>query len=96
MSGTLTKVFNEFPSDQQHALWQVLAQQPLKDFLLGAIKVTEHMQNTMLMPETEDHIKLIDFQRVYNRHRRDIDLFRELLDIDIAYQKHMRAQSDGG
>lgn len=89
---TITATFEALPVDQQHLLWTLFNEQVFLDFLLSAIKQTEHMQNSLQAPLETDHESLLKFAATFREHGNAIGIFREFIDIQQHFQKWLREQ----
>lgn len=86
----LKQIFDKLPADDQHVVWMVLNQQPLKNFILTAIQQTQRGMLTMQAPDTFDHEALMAFVMAYRENRNQVIFLNEFLEIEIAYKQQLK------
>lgn len=94
MNNQLTTLFNSLPADEQHAVWQALNSQPLRDFVLTGIRKAQQSMNNLQMPDTFESEELMKFAQVYRGWRDQVAFLQELITIETQYKQRFMAADE--
>jgi len=76
------RVLKDIPSDEQHALWQLLNAPSSRDFFVSVLRRLEQEQLGLMTPAGMAHDELAQFVTIYREYQTTIELMKELLELE--------------